>query len=293
MIRKLVRFDWAMKYILRDKANFDVLEGFLSALLMEDIKVLDILESESNRETERQKFNRVDLLVKDSRDRRIIIEIQSNTEVGYLQRLLYGTSKTIVENLEIAEEYQEILKVISISILYFNFGTGDDYVYHGTTEIKGIHTGEPLRIKKKVEEVLKGEIILKFVDQENVFPEYYIININKFNDKVKDARDEWIYMLKNMKVEDGFHSKNIDKAREKLDLLSMEEDQRKAYLKYMDDIRADKGAIAAAKEEGREEGRGEGRKDIARNLLDVLDTKTIAKKTGLTEEEVEKLKEIH
>jgi predicted transposase/invertase (TIGR01784 family) len=82
-----------MKYILRDKANFDVLEGFLSALLMEDIKELDILESESNRETERQKFNRVDLLVKDSRDRRIIIEIQSNTEVGYLQRLLYGTSK--------------------------------------------------------------------------------------------------------------------------------------------------------------------------------------------------------
>jgi len=27
---KLIRFDWAMKNLLRDKANFDVLEGFLS-----------------------------------------------------------------------------------------------------------------------------------------------------------------------------------------------------------------------------------------------------------------------
>jgi predicted transposase/invertase (TIGR01784 family) len=95
-----------------------------------------------------------------------------------------------------------------------------------------------------------------------------------------------------MKVEDGFHSKNIDKAREKLDLLNMEETQRKAYLKYMEDIAADKGALAAAKEEGIEEGEKKKAVSIARNLLDVLDTKTIAKKTGLTEEEVEKLREI-
>ena len=60
-IKKLVRFDWAMKYILRNKANFDVLEAFLSNLLKEEITVLDILESESNREVENRKFNRVDL----------------------------------------------------------------------------------------------------------------------------------------------------------------------------------------------------------------------------------------
>ena len=35
---KLVRFDWAIRYILRDKSNFDILEGFLTALLNEDIK---------------------------------------------------------------------------------------------------------------------------------------------------------------------------------------------------------------------------------------------------------------
>jgi len=64
--KKLIRFDWAMKYILRNKANFDVLEGFLSNLLKEEIKVEDIVESESNRDAENRKFNRVDLKCIDS-----------------------------------------------------------------------------------------------------------------------------------------------------------------------------------------------------------------------------------
>ena len=73
---KLIRFDWAMKTILRDKANFDVLEGFLAALLNDDnIKILHILESESNQKTEDDKFNRVDLLIQDTENKKIYIEI--------------------------------------------------------------------------------------------------------------------------------------------------------------------------------------------------------------------------
>ena len=55
--RKLISFDWAMKKLLRSKANFEVLEGFLSELLMEDIRILELLESESNKEEARDKFN--------------------------------------------------------------------------------------------------------------------------------------------------------------------------------------------------------------------------------------------
>ena len=76
---KIIRFDWAMKYILRDKKNFDILEGFLSTLLDKDIKVLNIIESESNN-LEDLKFNRVDLMVK-SEDEQFIIEIQNTREV--------------------------------------------------------------------------------------------------------------------------------------------------------------------------------------------------------------------
>ncbi|WP_339136474.1 MAG: PD-(D/E)XK nuclease family transposase [Candidatus Electrothrix sp. GW3-4] len=62
-MRKLISFDWAMKKLLRSKANFEILEGFLSELLKEDIHILDVLESESNKEEYHDKFNRVDLKV--------------------------------------------------------------------------------------------------------------------------------------------------------------------------------------------------------------------------------------
>ena len=61
MARKLISFDWAMKKLLRSKANFDILEGFLSELLKETIQILAILESEGNQENCQDKFNYIDL----------------------------------------------------------------------------------------------------------------------------------------------------------------------------------------------------------------------------------------
>ena len=66
--RKLISFDWAIKKILRSKANFEILEGFLSELLYEDIKIIEILESETNQEEKSDKLTRVDLKVKNSKD---------------------------------------------------------------------------------------------------------------------------------------------------------------------------------------------------------------------------------
>jgi predicted transposase/invertase (TIGR01784 family) len=117
--RPLVSFDWAIKHLLRDKANFDILEGFLTALLRQELTILSLLESESNQEDRSDKFNHVDLLVENDQHELIIIEVQSNREIHYLERLLYGTSKLIVENLNLGDDYHQIKKVISVSILYF------------------------------------------------------------------------------------------------------------------------------------------------------------------------------
>ena len=62
MKRQLVSFDWALKNLLRNKANFEILEGFFSELLSQDIKIKNILESEGNKQTSDDKSNRVDLL---------------------------------------------------------------------------------------------------------------------------------------------------------------------------------------------------------------------------------------
>ena len=43
---KYIRFDWAIKRLLRQKANFDVLEGFLTVFIGERITIVELLESE-------------------------------------------------------------------------------------------------------------------------------------------------------------------------------------------------------------------------------------------------------
>ncbi|GAB1355718.1 hypothetical protein MASR1M12_44660 [Erysipelotrichia bacterium] len=85
--RKLIGFDWAMKRLLRSKANFDILEGFLSELLFEDITVVEILESESNKESARGKASRLDLKCKNHKGEVILIEVQYDREFDFLQRV--------------------------------------------------------------------------------------------------------------------------------------------------------------------------------------------------------------
>lgn len=103
--KKLIRFDWAMKKILRHKANFDILEGFLSVLLSENIHIKQILDSESNKETENDKHNRVDILVENSKNELVIVEVQNSKEYDYFHRILFGTSKVITEHIQEGKPY--------------------------------------------------------------------------------------------------------------------------------------------------------------------------------------------
>ena len=298
---QLVRFDWAMKHLLRDKANFDVLEGFLTALLNEDIKILHILESESNQDAENMKFNRVDLLVEDSRQRKIIIEIQNNRETDYLERLLFGTSKVIVDNHKLGEPYKNIAKIISVSILYFNLGTGDDYIYFGKTEFKGMHTGTPLLVKerKEVPNPLKNRFYFR---EKDIFPKYFLIKTEKFEDIIESPLDEWIYMIKNSEVKAEFKSKNIQIAKAKLDYMKMSAAEKRRHDRYLMDLASEKDIIDNAKKEGLQEGLEKGeeiglekgkllahRQTILEGYKIGLNISILSKMTGLTEIEIKKI----
>jgi predicted transposase/invertase (TIGR01784 family) len=114
-----IRFDWAVKRLLRNKANFGVLEGFLTTLMEEEIHIVEILESESNQQHESDKFNRVDIKAKNSKGEIIIVEIQNTRELYYLERILYGVAKAITEHINVGDSYSSVKKVYSISIIYF------------------------------------------------------------------------------------------------------------------------------------------------------------------------------
>lgn len=288
--KRLIRFDWAMKTLLRDKANFDILEGFLSALLEDDnIQILNILESETNQKDEDDKFVRVDLLVLDSQNRKIYIEIQNTRETDYLESLLYSTSKIIVEHQKISQSFADISKVISISILYFNLGLGDDYIYYGTTKFKGLNTGEPLIIKKREEIPDALAPKYKMVEKE-IFPEYYLITVERYQNIIRKRIDEWIYIFKNNEVAEGSCSKNIDKAAEKLLEINMSEEEHKLYEKYMVNFVRDIDVLNTARIEGEIKGKIEGKIEIAQQMLqDGEPVDKIARYTGLSEEQIEAL----
>ncbi|SFF49516.1 PD-(D/E)XK nuclease family transposase [Thermoflexibacter ruber] len=122
MSRKLIRFDWAMKKLLRQKANFGILEGFLSELLRFDVTIESILESEANKQDEYDKYNRVDILVKSQRNELMLVEVQNDSEIDYFQRMLFGVSKLVTEYIKEGEPYGTIKKIYSINIVYFGLG---------------------------------------------------------------------------------------------------------------------------------------------------------------------------
>ena len=137
---RLVCFDWAMKYLLRNKADFDVLEGFLSELLHADVIIESLLESESNSTDGDNKTNRVDLLAKLSDGETVIIEVQCVRQWDFLSRMLYGVSKVGIEHLKQWEPYG-------------NYPSSVGGVFH-------------------------------------VYPEYYVIKVDQFSDRVQNKLDQ-------------------------------------------------------------------------------------------------------
>ena len=285
MTKRLIRFDWAVKKLLRNKANFVVLEGFLSELLFDDIKIQKILESESNQETENDKYNRIDILTQNSKNELIIVEIQNTYEIDFFHRMIYGTSKALIENISLGQPYSEIKKVISINVVYFDLGQGKDYIYKGKTNFEGLHENDTLQLSIQQKQTFTKKEISDF------FPEYYIIKVNKFNDIVKDTLDEWVYFLKNSEVKDEFKAKGLAEAKEGLDIMRLDKEQQYGYNRYLDYLHYKASEILSLRLEAEDKVRQDRNVEIAKNFIVMgLDNITIAKGTGLTVEQIEHLR---
>ena len=283
--RNLIRFDWAIKRLLRNKADFSVLEGFLSELLKEVVSIESILESESNQMVELDKFNRVDILVKNSKDELVIIEIQNQNEYDYFHRMAYGTSKVIAEYISTGEPYKNIKKVYSINIVYFDLGQGSDYIYHGKTDFKGIHVSDKLMLSIKQTELLGGKL-----EPFQIFPEYYVIKVNQFDDVAKDTLDQWIYYLKNNEIKDEFTALGISKAKELWRVDSLSEDEQDRYFRHIENLRYGASMAWTLKVDAEDKIRKDEKIKLAKALkIKGLDLNSIGELTGLKKDEIENL----
>ena len=281
---KYIRFDWAVKRMLRDKANFAVLEGLITVLTGEVVKIEELLESEGNQESASDKYNRVDIKAKNDKGEIIIVEVQLTRQFYFLQRMLYGVSKAITEHIEIGEMYDQVKKVYSINILYFDLGKGSDYLYHGKTVFTGVHTNDRLEVNTKEADELRMRV------PEDIFPEYYIIRVNEFNSVATTPIEEWLDYLKNNRIKDDTSTPGLKEARQKLLYMTMSDKERRAYDAHMDDIMVQNDVLDTAKREGRAEGRAEGIMLTAKNLKSMgFGIADIIKATGLSENDIMKL----
>lgn len=250
--KKNIRFDWAIKKLLRNKANYKVLEGFLSELLKEDVTIMHISESEGNQDNKDDKFNRVDITVENDRKEIFLIELQNTGEADYLMRMLYGVSRAITNHIHLGDPYKNVRKVYSINIIYFEMGHGSDYIYHGTNEFRGIHNHDLLMLTEDQREYFGKDAI------SSLFPEYYIIKVNGFDDVAKSTLDEWIYYFKNDVILDSFKAKGLSEARKILQIDALSPKEQAAYRRHIDMRMFERDALSDSKAEGRAEGRAEG-----------------------------------
>jgi len=282
--RTLIRFDWAIKRLLRNKANFTVLEGFLSELLKDDIQIQSILESESNKQHDDDKYNRVDILVKDSKSELIIIEIQNQSEYDYFHRMAYGTSKVLTEYISVGQPYSEIKKVFSINVVYFDLGQGNDYIYHGKTDFVGIHNADKLLLSDKQRELL-GK-----VEPFQIFPEYYVIKVNQFNDTATNTLDEWIYYFKNNEIKDDFTAKGISEAKDLLRVDKLSEEEQANYNFHIKNLRNEASRMWTLKIDAEDRVKKERSIEIAKGMkLKSMNINDIIEITGISKDEIDKL----
>jgi predicted transposase/invertase (TIGR01784 family) len=269
-----------------------ILEGFLSELLGFDVHIKNLLESESNKETEDDKSNCVDLLCENQYGELLLIELQYLQEIDYFQRMLFGTSKLITEYLQAGEAYAQVRKVYSINILYFDLGQGKDYVYRGSTQFKGIHEGDVLKLSAHQQKKWKKE------QPADLYPEYFILKINNFDEVAVNSLDEWIYYLKNNQLPETYQAKGLKEVEEKLKYDQMEPTEKKRYNKFMKNSLLTRSqyetALYEGEQKGIEKGIEKGRDESTRQIVfrcfkEGTSLEFISNITGLSVHEVESI----
>ena len=285
----LIHFEWALKKVLKEKTNYTIIEGFLSELLKSDITILQIDNNEKIHEKVQRKFNCINILAQSFKDGVILIELQVDSELDYYHKLLYGVKKSFSERFKLSEHFKKINKVYSINVFNFKFGEGSDYLYHGKTAYRGVYSNDTLVLNTNQFKNYKAPPVFK------IFPEYYIIRLDAFNTLVKNELDEWIFFLKNTKIEPHFNAKGLDLVKQKMTLDQLSATERISYNSYWENRRFQKNIFETARFEGdiktRIENKTPGKIEIFKDLVRIgMKDENIVNAIRFTSDEVGLLK---
>lgn len=288
MEKPLISFDYAIKYLLKDKGDYEIVEGFISALLTSEgykpVKIKALLDGESNKESRYLKRSIADVIVEDEQGNNYIVEIDRAYTDLFLNKAVFNASRLIVDNLGANQDYLQIKKVFHINLLYFPFENTKAPLHHGKVIFHEIDHTHPIDVHL----IDRG---MHTFDAHNIFPEYFIVSIPLFDDVIKEEIDEWLYLMKHSEVKEDFKSPYMQKVAQRLSILKMTNQEREVYDTYVMDSMKGRDYIISAEARGEARGEAKGVEKTALNMLkQKIDDKLIASVTGFSLEEIAKLK---
>ena len=272
------KMDFVFKNIFGSEKNSKILISFLNATLKSKdlITSVEIKNTDLNKGYIEDKFSRLDVKATTSNEEIINIEIQLKNEYNMIKRSLYYWSKLYSEQLNEGEDYSILKRTIFINIL--NFKYLKTRKFHSAYRLKEIYSNEEL----------------------TDVAEIHFIEIPKLEDgsDEKDMLVPWIEFLKDPESEKvrnlEMSIEEIRQAKDELIKMSNDDTQRELYEMRAKTLKDKISALNEAERKGIQKGIQEGEKkkaiEIAKSLLDVLDVQTISLKTGLSVDEINKLK---
>lgn len=270
------KYDVVFRALFR-KNNQEITSGFLSDILQIKTKVIEV-EKDRYLITKypEDKLGILDLRTELEGGIKCNVEIQLANQYNTVKRILYYWSRIYSGQLKRGEDFKNLKKTISIMIV--------DYEIEELKGIEGLETKWQIRDSQEGKKVLTEDL------------EIHIIEIPKAKRIIeKEKRNkiaQWMIFLDNPNSEEVLEimkeNENIKNAMEELEEMSEDEELRRvAELKEKYEMEERNLRLGAL-----EEGEIKKQVEIIKNMLrENIDVNKIIKITGLTREEIEKIRQ--
>ncbi len=269
--------DFGFKKLFGEELNKDLLLDFLNELLKEEqgqIKGLTYLKTEHLGLTESDRKAIFDLYCENERGEKFIVELQKSKQNFFKDRTVYYSTFPIREQAKRADWNFELKAVYTIAILDFVFDADKN---------------EP--------EKFRYDVKLQDIETNKVFYDkltFIYLEMPKFKksiDELSTRFEKWLYLIRNLnqleRIPESLRERIFEKVFETAEIAKFTPEQILSYedsLKYYRDL---KNSLDTA----REEGEAEGIQKVSRNMLSLgLSVKMISQATGLSEEEINRLR---
>ncbi len=274
------KLDVVFQKLFGEEGSENITKSFLEAILNEKIENIDLSKNPIlRREYKRDKLGILDVIAQINKGENVNIEMQVAKNGDELERILYYWSRMYIRGIQKGNSYIELNKTISIIITDFEIDGIEKLGFHSKWQLKD-DTGMKILTKKLEIHIIE----LSKMKKEKIIETNNIRNLIDWLEFIENPESERV--LNRMK-----ENKALKEAKEKLVKMSRSERMQRIAEWKEKAIRDEKAIYNYGVRQGMEQGANDKTIQIAKRLIaDNVDIKTIMSATGLTKEEIEKLK---